>query len=226
MLLYPSRYWHCCTLGQYQYGHSPLPILALNCASIGIGISAFWFSTSMGTVHYQYRHSIMVPVLVFTFLHFGSVPVLTHTITRTGIQKLCLPSIGIVAHWFSTSMGIVHYWYLHYILTIPVLAFLHLGSVTVQAQSITHIGIQKWCPYWYWHFCTLVQYQYGHIPLPELGFNNGSSTGIGIFVLGYIISIGRGHYWYWHSMVPDLVLAFWHFGSVPVWAHYITGTGA
>ncbi len=127
----PYRYWHCCTLVQYQYGHSPLPILALNCASIGIGISAFWFSTSMGTVHYQYRHSIMVPVLVFTFLHFGSVPVLTHTITRTGIQKLCLPSIGIVAHWFSTSMGIVCYWYWHLILPALVSAFLRLGSVPV-----------------------------------------------------------------------------------------------
>ena len=104
------------------------------------------------------------------------------------------------------------------------LGFLHLCSVTVQAQSIICIGIQKWCPYRCWHFCTLVQYQYGHLPLPELGFNNGFSTGIGIFVLGYIISIGRGHYWYWHSMVPDLVLAFWHFGSVPVWAHTIIGT--
>jgi hypothetical protein len=122
-------------------------------------------------------------------------------------------------------MGIVRYWHWHLILPIPVLAFLHLGSVPVQAQSITRIGIQKWCPYQYWHFCTLVQYQYGHIPLPELGFNNGSSTSIGIFVLWFIISIGTGHYWYWHSMVPILVLAFWHFGSVPVWAHSITGTG-
>jgi hypothetical protein len=25
--------------------------------------------------------------------------------------------------------------------------------------------------------------------------------------------------------VPVPVLAFWHFGSVPVWAHTITGTG-
>jgi hypothetical protein len=133
--------------------------------------------------------------------------------------------IGIVARWFSTGMGIIRYWYWHLFLPIPVLAFLHLGSVPVQAQSITRIGILKWCPYWYWHFCTLVQYQYEHSPLPELGFNNGSSTGIGIFVLWFIISIGMGHYWYWHSMVPILLLAFWHFGSVPGWAHSITGTG-
>jgi hypothetical protein len=69
-----------------------------------------------------------------------------------------------VARWFITGMGIVRYWYWHLILPIPVLTFLHLGSVLVQAQSITRIGIQKWSPYWYWHFCTLVQYQYEHIP--------------------------------------------------------------
>jgi hypothetical protein len=105
------------------------------------------------------------------------------------------------------------------------LAFLHLASVPVQAQSITHIGIQKWCPNRYWHFCTLVQYQYGHIPLPELAFKNDARNSIGIVAHWFIISFGTGHYWYWHSMVPILVLAFWHFGSVPVWAHYITGTG-
>jgi hypothetical protein len=90
-------------------------------------------------------------------------------------------------------MGIFRYWYWHLSLPVPVLAFPHFGSVPVQAQSITRIGIQKWCPYWYWHFCTLVQYQYGHIPLPELGIMNGSSTGIGFFVLWFIISIGTGH---------------------------------
>jgi hypothetical protein len=125
-LLRPYRYWHCCMLIQYQYGHSPLLlILAFNCATTGISISAFWFSTSMGTVHYQHWHSIIVPVLVLAFLHLVSVPVLAHTITHTGI--------GIDARWFSTGMGIVHYWYWHLILPIPVLAFLHLGSVPVQA---------------------------------------------------------------------------------------------
>ncbi len=100
-----------------------------------------------------------------------------------------------VARWFSTSMDVVHYWYWHYIVPVPLLAFLHLGSVPVQAQSITGTGIQKWCPYHYWHFWTLVQYQYGHIQLPELAFQNGSSTSFGFFVLWFIISIGTGHYW-------------------------------
>jgi hypothetical protein len=106
MLLCSYRYLHCYTLVQYQYWHSPLPILAFNCASTGIGISAFWFSTSMGTVHYWHWHSIMVPILVLAFLHLGSVPVLAHTITRTGIQKM---------------------------VPIPVLALLHDGSVPVWA---------------------------------------------------------------------------------------------
>ncbi len=185
------RYWHFCILVQYQYWHISLPELAfVNCARTGIGISAPWFSTSIGTYHHWNWHS--------------------KNDARTGI--------GIVAHWFMTGMGIVHYWYWHLILPVRVLAFLHLGSVLIQAQTITRIGIQKWCPYRYWHFFTLVQYQYGHIPLPELGFNNVSSTSIGICVLWFTISIGMDHYWYWQSMVPVPVLAFWHFGSVPVWA--------
>jgi hypothetical protein len=118
-------------------------------------------------------------------------------------------------------MGIVRYWYWHLILPVPVLAFLHLCSVTVQAQSITCIGIHNWCLYRYWHFCSLVQYQYGHISLPELGFINGSSTGIGIFILLFIISIGTGHYWYRHSMVPVPVLEFgtlvqYQYGHIPL----------
>ncbi len=87
MILCPYRYRHCCMLVQYQYGHSLLLILAFNCASTGIGISAFWFSTSMGTVHYQNWHLIMVPVLVLAYLHFRSVPVWAHSINGTGIQK-------------------------------------------------------------------------------------------------------------------------------------------
>jgi hypothetical protein len=177
-------------------------------------------------------------------------------------------------------MGIVCYWYWHLILPVPVLEFLQLGSLPVQAQSITRIGIQIWCLYWYWHFCTLVQYQYGHIPLPELGSQHGARTGNGIFALRFstnrhsplpvlafrcactrigilalwfntsmgtyhylywcfvwpssgtgisalLCSTGRGtfHYRYWHStMVPVLVRAFLHFGSVPVKAQSITGT--
>jgi hypothetical protein len=52
----PYRYWHLWILVQYQYWQGTLPILALNGASIGIGIYAFWFSTSIGTVHYRYWH--------------------------------------------------------------------------------------------------------------------------------------------------------------------------
>jgi hypothetical protein len=116
MLLCPYGYWHCCTLVQYQYGHGPLLILALICAITSIGISAPWFSTSMGTVHYRNWHSKMVPVPVLSFLHFSSVP--------------------------------------------------------VTAQSITGTGIQQWCPYWYWHFGTLDQYQYWHGTLLVLALKN------------------------------------------------------
>ncbi len=49
--------------------------------------------------------------------------------------------IGIVVGCFVTGMGIVHYWYWHLILPVPVLEFLQLGSLPVQAQSITRIGI-------------------------------------------------------------------------------------
>jgi hypothetical protein len=133
--------------------------------------------------------------------------------------------IGIVLRCFITGMGIVHYWYWHSILPVPVLEFLQLGSLPVQAQSIARIGIQIWCLYWYWHFCTLVQYQYGHIPLPELGSQHGARTGTGIFALRFSTGIGTVYYQYWHSVVSVPVLAFWHFGSVPVRAHTITGAG-
>ncbi len=181
--LCPYRYWHCCTLVQYQYGHSPLPILAFNCAHTGIGISAVYFSTSMGIVHYQYWHSKMVPVLVLSFLHFGSVPVWAQSITGTGIQKWCLNR-----YWHSCTF--VQYQYGHSPLLL--LAFnsartgigiFALGSVPVWAQSITGTGIQKWCPCRYWHFCTLFQYQYGHNPLLVLAFKNGAHTSIGMFAL-------------------------------------------
>jgi hypothetical protein len=45
-------------------------------------------------------------------------------------------------------------------------------------------------------------------------------------ILWFSTSMGMVNYRYWYSkMVPVLVLAFLHFGSVPVWAHSITGTG-
>jgi hypothetical protein len=37
--------------------------------------------------------------------------------------------------------------------------------------------------------------------------------------------MGTVHYRYWHSMVPVPVLAFLHFGPVPVWVWYITQYG-
>jgi hypothetical protein len=155
----PYQYWHCCALVQYQYGHSPLLVLALHFSRTGIGISALRFCTGIGTVHYRYWDSKMVPVPVLAFLNFGSVPVWAHSITGTGIQKrfqywdwnFCTlvhyqywhgsllvmefngacSGIGILALWFSTSMGTLHYRYWQLILSIPVMAFLHFGSVPV-----------------------------------------------------------------------------------------------
>ncbi len=124
----------------------------------------------------------------------------------------------------------------------------YFGSVPVWARSIIGNGIQKWCPYQYWHY-TLVQYQYGHGPLLVLAFKNGARTGTGIFALWFSTSMGTVHYRYWHCMMPIPVLALWfstsmgmvhyrnwhsivpiqvlaflHLSSVPEWAHSITGT--
>jgi hypothetical protein len=64
---------------------------------------------------------------------------------------------------------------------------------------------------------TLVQYQYEHGTLSVLAFNKGASTGIGI-IHWFSTSMGTFHYRYWHpNMVPILILAFLHFGSVLVW---------
>jgi hypothetical protein len=41
-----------CNVVQYQYGHDSLPVLGCYHARTGISIVAFWFSTSMGIVHY------------------------------------------------------------------------------------------------------------------------------------------------------------------------------
>ncbi len=154
----------------YRYRHSPLPALAFKYgACTGTGISALW-----------------------------SVPVWAHSITRTGIPTWCpywywhfctyvqyryrhspLPvlafhcartGIGILALWFSPSIGTYHYRYWCFVWPIPVLAFLHFCAVPVEAHSITGTGIQQWRLYWYGHFCTLVQYRYRHSPLPELAF--------------------------------------------------------
>jgi hypothetical protein len=115
-----------------------------------------------------------VPVPVLPFWYFGSVLVLARPITGTGI-KWCQ-----YQYW---RFGIlVQYQYGHG--TLPVLALngAHAGigkyafwSSASMAWYITGTGI-KWCPYRYWHICTLVQYQYGHGPLPVLALN-GDSTG-------------------------------------------------
>jgi hypothetical protein len=178
-------------LVQYQYGHIPLPELgSQHGAHTGTGIFAHRFSTGIGTVYYWDWHSI-VPVPVLAFWHFGSVPVWAHTITNTGVlygpywywhfctsvqyqyRHIPLPipafnngactGMGISAFWFSTGIGTVHYWNWHSkMVPIPVLSFLHFGSVLVKAKSITGTGIQPWCPNRYWHFGTLIQYQYWH----------------------------------------------------------------
>jgi ABC-type uncharacterized transport system permease subunit len=130
-----------------------------NGAHIGTGISALWFSTSVGTFHYRNWDSTMVPVPVLDFLYFDSLSVLARVITGTGIQ---------------------------------------------------------WRPFQYWHFGTLIQYHYRHVPLPVLVFNM-VRTGNGISALWFSTGMGIVHYRYWHStMVPVLVWAFFHFGSVLV----------
>ncbi len=108
--------------------------------------------------------------------------------------------------WFSTSIGRVHYQYWHSTkVPVPVLA-LYIGSVPVWARSITGTGIPTWCPYWYWHFCTLVQNRYKHSLLPVLAFRCG--TGIDKYVLGISTSMGTFHYRNWNSIMP---YQYWHF---------------
>jgi hypothetical protein len=216
------RYWHY-TLVQYQYEHVSLPVLASqHGASTGTGIFTLWFSTGIGTVHYRYWQSV-VPIPVMANMYLESVPVWAQSITGTKIQ-LCLyqywhfctliqyqywhgpllvlalngasTSIGIFALLSNTSIGTVRYRYCHYLVSVPVLAFWYFGSVSVLAWSITGTGI-KWCQYRYLHICTFVQYQYWHGTLPVLPLL-GASTGNGILVLWFSISIGMVHYQYWH----------------------------
>jgi hypothetical protein len=92
---------------QYRYRHIPLPVLALNNgACTGTGISALWFSTGIGTVHYWNWHSKMVPVPVLSFLHFSSVPVKAKSITGTGIQQW-FPCW----YWLFGTLIQYHYWH-------------------------------------------------------------------------------------------------------------------
>jgi hypothetical protein len=67
--LCPYQYWHLGTFVQYQYWQGPLPELALNGASTGIGIFAVFSNTSIGMVHYRYCH-YLVPIPVLAFWYF------------------------------------------------------------------------------------------------------------------------------------------------------------
>jgi hypothetical protein len=130
--LCPYRCWHFCTLVQYQYGQDSLPALACYYARTSIDIVARWFITSMGIVHYQYWHSIvLVPVLAF--LNFCSVPVWAHsTLPALSFYNGACTGIDISAPWFSTSIGTYHYRNWHSkMVPLPVLALLHIGSVLV-----------------------------------------------------------------------------------------------
>ncbi len=61
-----------------------------------------------------------------------------------------------------------------------VLAFMLFGPVPVSAWYITGMG-NIWRPYRYWHICTLVQYQYGHGPLPVLALNGASTSNVNYY---------------------------------------------
>ncbi len=79
---------------------------------------------------------------------------------------------GISALMFSYGTGTIHYLHWHSkMVPVPVLAFLHFGSVPVWAPSITRTGIQQWFQYRYWNFCTWVYYQYWQGSLLVLAFN-------------------------------------------------------
>ncbi len=116
----------------------------------------------------------MVPIPVMAFMHLCPLPVSARYITVTSI-KWCQNQ-----YWHICTFVQYQYWHG----TLPVLALngaragialMHFGPVPVLARSITGKGI-KWCPYQYWHICTLVQYQYGHGPFLVLALN-AASTG-------------------------------------------------
>ncbi len=195
--------------------------MAFNCARTGTGIFACWVSTSMGMDHYQNWYSVLsIPALAFW--NFGSVLVWAYSITGTVI-KWCqyrywhfwilvqyqywhgtLPvlalngvhiGIGICAFWSSTSISMVYHRYWHSMVPKPALAFVHFGPVPLLAPYIICTGIE-WCPYWYWHFCTLGQYQNGYSTLPVQALNGASTC--------YV----KGHYAKCHKIYAEYLL-FW-----------------
>ncbi len=134
----PYWYWHFCTLVQYRYRHSPLPVLAFRCTCTGNGKYVLWISTSMGTFNYQNWNSIVpVPVLA---RYFCPIPVLARSITGT-CMKWC-------QYWYWHICSFVQYQYRHG--TLPVLPLLgaHTGIGILVLLSNTSIGTVH---YRYWH---------------------------------------------------------------------------
>ncbi len=149
----------------------------------------------MGTVHYWYCIQKWYPYRYWHY-HYTLVQYRYRhgTLPVLTFQNGARTSTGILPLWFSTGIGTVHSRYWHWVVPVPVLANMHLDSVPVWAHSITRTGIQL-CPYQYW-----------------------------LIALWFSTIMGRFHYWYWQSMMTVPVLAFMHFGPVPVLAWYITGT--
>jgi hypothetical protein len=105
-------------------------------------------------------------------MHIGPVPVLARYITHTVINWCQY------RYWHLCILVQHQYWHG----TLPALA-LNGASTSIGIYafwSSTSIGLvyylYKWCPYRYWHFCTIGQYQYWYSTLPILVLN-GLSTG-------------------------------------------------
>jgi hypothetical protein len=107
------------------------------------GISALWFSTSIGTFHYCYWHSTMVPVLVQAFLHLVQYCYRHNLLPGLAFKNGARTGNVISALWFSTGKGKVYYRYWHSTMVLaPVLAFWYFGSVSVLSWDIPGTGIK------------------------------------------------------------------------------------
>jgi hypothetical protein len=112
-----------------------LVVLVLSSSITGIVRSIIvlsWSITGNGIQLCPYRYGHFCTLVQY---HYGqdSLPALAYYYART--------SFGIVAFWFRTNTGIVHYQYWHSIVPVPVLAFQHSDSVPVWAQYINGTGI-------------------------------------------------------------------------------------
>jgi hypothetical protein len=137
----------------------------------------------------------MVPVPVLAYLQFCPIPLLARYITGTAIAW-CPHRYWHFGTLSNTRIGTVHYRYWRLMVTVPVLAYLQFCPIPLLAWYITSTAI-AWCPYWYWHFGTLVLNQYWHSPLLVLAFN-GTCTSNGLYAFMSTTSIGTVHYRYWH----------------------------